>query len=230
MSTPKPEPANGGVLGLLGGTFDPVHRGHLALCRAALAAGGVAAVRWIPAGDPPHRAGPRASGEHRLRMVELAVAGLANCAVDDSEIRAAAQGRRSYTVDTLERLRGELGPARPLAWILGADAFLGLPSWHRWQALPGLCHLLVAERPGSTLSAADLPTPLRAWWSARRAEHPGALAGAPGGLIYHFPLAPHPASATEVRRRLADADASARLDPLLPPAVLDYIQQHHLYR
>lgn len=223
------------MLGLLGGTFDPVHRGHLALCQAALASGAVSEVRWIPAGDPPHRAGPRADGGHRLRMVELAVAGLANCAVDDGEIRAAARGRRSYTVDTLERLRAELGPSRPLAWILGADAFLGLPSWHRWQALPALCHLLVAERPGSTLAERELPASLQSWWASRLTEDPGDLSAAPSGRIYRFALEPHPASATEVRHLLVGSDADGgtdrreRLNALLLPPVLGYIQQHHLY-
>lgn len=227
MSTPKPEHPLTGVLGLLGGTFDPAHNGHRALAEAALASGAVDRVRWLPAGLPPHRAGPQASAEHRLALVELLIADQPAFELDAGEIGAAARGEPSYTVLTLERLRRELGPRQPLALILGADAFLGLPSWHRWAEIPALAHLLVTTRPGSTLLAASLPEALRGLWDNARIDDPKQLASAPSGLIHCFPMTPLDISATELRRRLPDPDAP--LDGLLPPALLRYIRHHHLY-
>lgn len=227
MSTPKPDAASTGVLGLLGGTFDPVHNGHRALAEAALASGAVDRVRWLPAGLPPHREGPQASPEHRLALVELLIAGQPAFELDTGEIEAAARGEPSYTVLTLQRLRRELGPNRPLALILGADAFLGLPSWHRWTEIPALAHLLVTSRPGAPLSAAGLPEALRGMWDNALTGDPQRLAAVPCGLIYRFPMAPLDISATELRRRLPDPDA--QLDGLLPPALLRYIRHHHLY-
>ena len=115
------------VLGIFGGTFDPVHCGHLELAREVRAALDLAAVRFIPAGDPPHRAAPVAPAIHRLAMVELAIADHPGLEVDTREI---ARRGRSYTVETLEELRSE-EPSRRLALIVGADAFLGFPSWRR---------------------------------------------------------------------------------------------------
>ena len=215
------------VIGLLGGTFDPVHGGHRALADAALACGMVDQVRWIPAGHPPHRAGPAASAEHRLAMVRLMIADQPRFSLDDSEVIAAVRGEASYTVHTLERLRRELGPAQPLAWILGADAFLGLPAWHRWQDILPLTHLIVTTRPGASLQPSNLPEPLRPVWSAHLTEHPQELATQPGGRICQFPMTPVELSATELRRRLPDTTAT--FDGLLPPAIVRYIRHHHLY-
>lgn len=215
------------MLGLLGGTFDPVHNGHRALADAALASGAVDRVRWIPAGRPPHRGGPQASATHRLALVDLMIADQPAFCLDRSEIEAAARGEPSYTILTLERLRRELGPAQPLALILGADAFLGLPDWHRWMEIPALAHLLVAGRPGSTLDAAGLPEDLRGLWTDRACTDPVDLATRPGGLLHHFPMVPYEVSATELRHRLPDP--AAKLDGLLPPALLRYIRHHHLY-
>ncbi|HET6720704.1 MAG TPA: nicotinate-nucleotide adenylyltransferase [Rhodocyclaceae bacterium] len=227
MSTPKPDAASTGVLGLLGGTFDPAHSGHRALAEAALASGAVDRVRWLPVGLPPHREGPQASAEHRLALVALLIADHPAFELDAGEVAAAARGEPSYTVLTLQRLRRELGPSRPLALILGADAFLGLPTWHRWAEIPALAHLLVTTRPGATLSAAGLPEALRGLWDNARTDDPKRLASVPCGLIHHFPMAPLDISATELRRRLPDPDA--QLDGLLPPALLRYIRHHHLY-
>ena len=227
MSTPKPEtPCR--VLGLLGGTFDPVHNGHRALAEAALKSGAVDRVRWIPAGRPPHRGGPQASAADRLALVGLMIADQPAFCLDRGEIDAAERGEPSYTILTLERLRRELGPTQPLALILGADAFRGLPDWHRWQEIPALAHLLVTTRPGSALDPANLPEALRPLWAERRRADPAALASRPSGLLHQFPMTPCAVSATELRRRLPDPAADC--DGLLPPALLRYIRHHHLYR
>ncbi len=216
-----PEP---GPLGLFGGTFDPVHLGHLRLAEEAREALGLASVRWIPAGQPPHRGAPRLSGAHRLAMVRLAVAGNPAFQVDGAEVESTGP---SYTVTTLECLRQELGPEQPLVLLLGADAFAGLPGWHRWQALLGLAHLVVLHRPGYALAASALAPELGQLLAARQTGDPARLAGAPAGAILALPMTQLDISATHIRQLLA-AGRSARY--LLPPAVLDYIDQHQLYR
>lgn len=220
-----------GVLGLLGGTFDPVHRAHLALATAALGAGALERLRLIPAGQPPHRPPPAVAGAHRLAMVRLALADLppaiaARCEVDAGEVESAAP---SYTIDTLQRLRAELGPDRPLALILGADAFLGLPSWRRWQDLLIHAHLLVTERPGHTLDPARLPEALRGLAEDRFRVAPALLATAPAGFIARFAMPALDVSATQARALLATGADDATLAKLLPADVVRYIRKHHLY-
>jgi len=232
-------------LGLLGGTFDPVHRAHLHLARAALTQLELAAVRWLPAGQPWHRQASVTAAEHRLAMVRLATAGEPRFEVDESEIRLHSPG---YTVDTLLRLRAELGPSRPLIWLMGADAFLALPTWHRWREILHLCHLAVAHRPGSPLDEAAMAPELADLWRQAAAGAPAddqsqpggdgvatpaavVLRSAPAGRIVSFtiePVEPADLSATMLRARLADG-ATAALAPLLPAGVLDYIRLHRLY-
>lgn len=216
----KPEPP----LGVLGGTFDPVHTAHLRLAEEAtrqLCLGGVV---WVPAGHPRHRAAPAASAAHRLAMVELAIAGHAGYRLDDTEIRS---NEPSYTVPTLERLRRELGEDRPLVLLMGADAFLGLPAWHRWRELFGLAHIAIASRPTFALDPEAMAAELAEQYRRRRRTQFTALATTPAGAIFTFPLSAGTVSSTEVRARLR---AGAAADELLPPAVLDYIRRHDLYR
>ena len=210
-------------MGILGGTFDPVHYGHLRLAEEARMALGLAAVRWIPAGLPPHRPLPRTSAEHRLSMLRLALTGNPAFSLDDGEALSAAP---SYSVATLERLRAELGPQRPLVLLLGVDAFLGLGSWHRWRELFGLAHLAVATRPGYALAAEQLEPALAGEFRERQSHSAASLIHAPAGHILPFPIAALDISATRLRETL-QAGGSARY--LLPDPVLDYIAGHNLY-
>ena len=212
------------ALGILGGTFDPIHYGHLELAREAMAAAGLAAVRLIPAGDPPHRSAPVASATQRLAMVELAVAGYHGLTVDAREINRAG---RSYTVLTLEELRAETG-AESLALIVGADAFLDLPTWYRWRELFLLAHVIVVARPGTVFDG-HLPTVLAPEWQRRYSATPGALRAAPAGAIIRVAITPRPISASTIRAALAHGDGAA-VRGLLPPAVLAYIERNRLYR
>lgn len=213
-------------LGVFGGTFDPIHCGHLELAREVRKALPLAAVRVIPAGDPPHRAAPVATAAQRLAMVELAVEGIDGLAADRREIDRAG---RSYTVDTLASLRGEF-PTQPLALIVGADAFAGLPAWHRWAEIFALAHVVVVARPGQSLED-SLPEPLRREWTTRLANDPAQLGAAPGGSIVVQSITPHDISASSIRTQLArGAPGIAAVRGLLPPAVLAYIGRNQLYR
>jgi nicotinate-nucleotide adenylyltransferase len=217
-----------GPLGLLGGTFDPIHFGHLRLAEEAREALGLQQVALIPAGQPPHRDTPASSPEHRLAMARLAVAGRSDFIADDSEVSSPS---KSYTILTLERLRAQHGTARPLVLILGADAFKGLASWHRWTELFELAHIAVANRPGYAnrppRSSPELPAELAAACQDRLSDNPAVLQNAPAGRIIPFEMSPLAISASLVRERIR-AGRSARY--LLPDSVLDYIGLHHLYR
>lgn len=216
-------PDPGSPLGILGGTFDPVHLAHFALARAALDRLGIAQVRWIPAGHPPHRAVPQATPEDRLAMVRLAIAAEPRFVLDASEVSSSAP---SFTVHTLERLRRTFGPAKPLVLLMGADAFRGLRTWHRWEEIPGLAHIAVATRPGFPLAALDAALS-DLFGRCRLAS--ADFSQEPAGGIYPFELVAGMVSATEVRTLVAADAPDGKLRELLPAPVLDYIRQHHLY-
>ncbi len=208
------------MIGILGGTFDPIHYGHLRPAREACGRLGLEAVHFVPALCPPHRPPPIAPAADRLAMVERAVADEPGFVADDREIR---RGGLSYTVPTLESLRAEFGPTRPLVLLLGADAFGGIETWREWQRLPELAHLVIVNRPGSPLPEAHRLAP---WARARLAHSAAALRAAPAGLVYFQPVTPVDISATRLRERLARGEP---VDDWLPPAVLAYIRRHGLY-
>jgi len=206
----------------MGGTFDPVHLAHLRLAEEAADALGLERIRWIPSGSPGHRAAPATAARHRLEMVRLAVRDNPRFAVDDAEaLGDAAQ----FTIDTLRRLRAELGAAVPLVVIIGADQLHKLDTWRDWRELFDRAHFAVGARPGYALAAGSLP-PVVAAECARRAGDAAALRAAPAGRIATFPMTALAVAASDIRRRLASG-ASARY--LLPPEVLAYIRTHRLY-
>ena len=216
----------GGAVGILGGTFDPIHLAHLRLAQEAADTLDLAEVRLVPSATPPHRQTPVASAEHRLAMVRLAIADNRRLVADDRELRRDAP---SYTVDTLASLRAELGPQRPLCLIMGADAFVLLESWSRWTTLFDLAHVVVAHRPGHPPEqwTDHMGPALATEFGHRLTDDPGRISGAPGGCVFPLAITQLDISARRIRALLA-SQASVRY--LLPRIVLDYIEIQQLYR
>lgn len=214
-------------IGVFGGTFDPIHFGHLRMAEELAEALGLAEVRFIPAGLPPHRAAPRTPVKHRLEMVRLAIAGNPRFKLDEREVRLA---RASYTVDTLAALREELGPQQPIWLLMGADAFIGLVTWKEWQRLFDLAHIAVAHRPGYRLAQSDaLNDELRRELERRligEGENSQTLPRTPAGNILLKPVTQLDIAATAIRASL-QGGGSARY--LIPGSVFDYIQENRLY-
>jgi len=207
-------------IGILGGTFDPVHIGHL---RSALEVAEFMALdelRLLPNARPPHRDTPQVAAQDRLAMVRRAVEGVAGLSVDDREL---LRDTPSYTLDTLESLRAELGASDQLFLLMGWDAFCGLPGWHRWDELLKHCHILVLQRPDADV---EPPDELRNLLAARSESDPTAMSGPAGNIsfVWQTPLS---VSATQIRQLLASGK-SVRF--LVPDAVLAYIETHGLYR
>lgn len=211
-------------IGLLGGSFDPIHIGHLQLAHDALRELGLAEIRFIPAPQPWQK-GPMTDAAHRAHMVQLAIAGEPHFVLDMHEIE---RGGPTYTIDTLHALRSTLGASVPLVLIMGSDQFERLHTWRDWQSIPRLAHIAVARRAGK-------PPALNAELSALAAERrndAGELARRSAGCVVDFPMTPVDASATETRRLLGkprSAKSDERLSVIVPPAVLDYIRAHRLY-
>ena len=209
------------VIGLLGGTFDPIHHGHLRLALECAAAVGFTETRLIPAHQPPHRPPPAASPTMRLRMVELAVHGNGALRADATEIRRAGV---SYTVDTLMALRRETA-TDPLCLILGQDAFLKLHTWRLWQQLLDHAHLVVAARPGQ--DSADADPVLRQLQEQHGVSDAAALRRAAAGCILRLTIPALDIASTRIRQSIA-AGQSVRY--LMPDPVIQFIQQEALYR
>jgi nicotinate-nucleotide adenylyltransferase len=215
------------VIAILGGTFDPIHYGHLRLASDVKDALGLAEVRLIPAGIPPHRVPPAASAEHRFAMAALGCAEFPGLSVDRCEIDRPGT---SYTVTTLEALHAEQ-PGLPLAVIVGSDAFAGLAQWWHWERLFALTHFVVVERPGAAPTDAGLPPQLQVHWERRLTTDTARLERTLAGSIARLAVTPQPIAASAIRAELARGAAGLeRVRGLLPATVLDYIDRNHLYR
>ncbi|MHB1301043.1 MAG: nicotinate-nucleotide adenylyltransferase [Burkholderiales bacterium] len=210
-------------VGVFGGTFDPVHFGHLRLAQEVAERCGLESVRIIPAGIPPHRTPPHCEASHRMEMVRIAAEGNPLFIPDEREVLKTSP---CYSVETLLELRSELGPDKPLCLMVGADAFLGFPAWHRWRELFDLAHILVAQRPGFDIRSA-ITGVLGEEYAARSEQDPAALRRFSCGRIVTLDITLLDISASTIRECFAKG-ASARY--LLPEGVLDYIQNHGLYR
>jgi nicotinate-nucleotide adenylyltransferase len=208
-------------LGVLGGTFDPIHVGHLDAAEAARTALALDVVRLVPTGDPPHRpAGTYASWADRLAMARLAVAEQPGFEVSDMEI---ARGGRSYTADTLRVLHGDGWAAAQIFFILGLDAFADIATWREFPAVLEGAHFVVISRPGA--AAADAPWRHPAL--APRVCTPEALPAGGATAIVPIEARTRDVSSSAIRRRLANGED---LGALVPPGVAGYIRAHALYR
>ncbi|WP_025916634.1 nicotinate-nucleotide adenylyltransferase [Herminiimonas sp. CN] len=224
----RPQPGRRCVV-VLGGSFDPIHQGHIALAACFSRLLEPDELRILPAGNPWQKTqGLKASAQDRVEMVRLAFAA-ANMPVviDEQEIRrTSVSGEASYTLDTLRLLRDELGPDSSIAFLMGADQLLGLHTWHNWQKLFDYAHICVASRPGFTLNMTDLPLEVTTEF-AQRIGTPEQIRNAACGLTCLASDLAVDISATEIRHALQHGDQP---NSLIPAVVLDYIQQHHLYK
>ena len=209
---------------LVGGSFDPVHTGHVGLTHYFLTLLQPDTLRLIPAGQPWQKPQLATPALHRVAMLKLA---FADCAlpvqVDEQEI---ARDAPSYTIDTLRALRAEVGPAVSLVLAIGADQLQNLHTWRNWQQLFDYANLCAAARPGFTLEQGDM-APEVAQELKRRTASAAQIRATPSGLVYVAGNLAFDISATAIRHALQQGQTTAGL---LPEAVLDYIQQHHLYQ
>ena len=208
------------MIGIYGGTFDPVHFGHLRPALEVQQALGLKEVRFIPAGQPPHREMPYATAAQRLAMLRAAIDDQPGFVVDEREVQRAGP---SYMVDTLASLRAEQG-ALPLCLILGYDAFLGLTSWHQWTRLLELAHLVITHRPGWNHDDLDVALQDLVKQHAMTAAQ---LSQVPAGGVTLVEVTQLAISATRIREQLR---AGQDIRYLLPEAVYAMIREQNLYR
>ena len=217
MSVPRCAPL---PVGILGGTFNPVHYGHLRSALELVERLQLEQLRLMPCAVPPHREAPQCSAAHRAAMVELAVSAEPRLVCDTREL---SRTGKSYTIDSLQQIRAELGAARSVCLVMGCDAVLGIEGWHRWQELLDWSHIVVIARPGWHLPHSGM---VATWLAEHRLATPQQLGERSAGGILVEELRPLAISATEIRQLLA-AGRSARY--LLPEPVLGYIHDHKLY-
>lgn len=207
-------------IGLLGGTFNPIHIGHLRSAIEIVECLALDELRLIPNAIPPHREQPKVMPQDRLAMVRLAAANIAKLTVDAQELD---RYKPSYTIDTLHNTRAQLEAADQLFLIMGMDAFAILPTWHRWQELLQYCHILVLQRPDMTVVISD---ELQQYLVKNWVEDFTLLAGSCGKITY-IQQTPLNISATQIRNILHRKKTAQFL---LPDTVLEYINKHQLYQ
>lgn len=208
-------------IALFGGTFDPIHFGHLQSALEVQQHLGLMAVRLIPSFTPPHRESLGCDARQRLAMVKIAVANNPALEVDDREIRR--QGP-SYTIDTLKSIREEVGPETALIMVLGLDSFVTLPSWHQWGDLLGIAHILVLDRPGWSWT---ITGELKALISGRMVKNATCLLRESAGMVARMQTTQFNISATDIRMRLK---LHKPVGHLLPERVSQFIQEQGTYQ
>lgn len=209
-------------IGLLGGTFDPIHFGHLRLAQELTDTLALDTLRFIPAANPPHRQLPAVTATQRAAMVQLALAGNPKLVLDRCELQRTGT---SYSIDTVLALRQQFGPDTALCMVMGSDAFIKFDTWHRWHELLAHCHLVLVARPNTPLQG-QLSDRLQALLSQHLQKDLAALGLSPSGAIIMPPITALDISATAIRACLRQQKSPRYL---LPDAVLDYIQCHRLY-
>lgn len=212
-------------LALLGGSFDPVHRGHLQSAQELVAQLDCAQLALLPAAHSPLKDGHCASAEQRLAMLQLGLAEVGNCGgkitVDRRELDRSG---RSYTIDTVREVRAAIGAERPLYWVIGSDSASHLERWRQWQHLLRYCHLVILSRAEQPLQCT--PT-IQAWLERHQCYKLAQLQATAAGAVWHCTLSPLPISSTAVRQQIA---SGAPLTGWLPTSVAEYIATHSLYR
>jgi nicotinate-nucleotide adenylyltransferase len=211
------------AIGIFGGTFDPVHYGHLRPALELYEQLSLQRMFMLPCATPAHRPQPSATMEQRLEMLQLAIADEPRLGIDLRELK---RGGTSYMIDTLHSLRQDVG-RKPLCLCLGLDAFLGLPSWHRWQELLDLTHIVVAHRPGWTLDIEGIGPELQRLMAVHVHDSDVSHCERASGAILFQPVTQLAISATDIRERI-QSGRSARY--LMPDPVWNYIQKEKLYR
>ncbi|MGQ0442245.1 MAG: nicotinate-nucleotide adenylyltransferase [Methylophilaceae bacterium] len=212
------------LIGLLGGTFNPIHFGHLRMAQELADALNFDEVRFIPSANPPHKATPAVSAEHRAAMVKLAIADnpLFNC-----DTRELTRNGASYTIDTLISLRRELGEATSLCLLLGSDAFMQLNRWHRWQELLHYCHIILVQRPNTSANQHELVNDLEQLLQAHYRQDIASLSTRNAGYIHMQATTTQDISSTVIRAQLKQGK---NLRYFVPHTVLEYITLTQLYQ
>jgi nicotinate-nucleotide adenylyltransferase len=205
------------MIGVFGGTFDPIHYGHLRSALEVKEIFGLDEVRLIPSSQPPHRLPPVATAKMRLQMLNLAVIDQAGFFVDQREVN---RDGNSYMVDTLTSLRNDF-PQQPLLLFIGSDAFNKLASWHQWQRLFDFAHIVVLTRPNVAINEPDN------FLADKKTTSPEALTQQLAGKLFFQPITQLDISATAIRQIIAEG-RNPRF--LLPDTVIAYINEHQLYR
>ncbi len=202
------------LIGILGGTFDPIHYGHLRPALDIMQQAGLDEVRFIPNRKPPHRDAPRLNDQQRAELVQLAISDTPAFVLDRRELQ---RNGPSYMVDTLQSLKDDF-PDDTLCLIMGMDAFNSLPQWHRWQSILGLCHIIVMTRPGVEIAHFALQKPV----STVVSDQPQSLLQRTFGQILLQSVTPLDISASQIRGYLSSGQSTQYL---LPETVRDKLEQ-----
>jgi nicotinate-nucleotide adenylyltransferase len=213
-------PASIDPLLILGGTFDPVHFGHLRAAKEVREQLGVKSVSLMPAGNPPHRQNSVSDPQHRLAMLQIGTKGMIGVHIDQRELN---RDGPSYMVDTLVEIRGE-ARERPVILIIGQDSANTLDSWHRWQDILPLAHLVIMTRPAKPVTYS---TDLELTLTRHLAEEPACLWSAPAGRVLNVQITEQDISSSQIRAMIRKGESPG---PLLPGGVLSYIEMHGLYQ
>ncbi|WP_353668986.1 nicotinate-nucleotide adenylyltransferase [Marinomonas sp. THO17] len=221
MTIDLPNPSARKGVAIMGGTFDPIHNGHLRTAVDILDGYHYANLKLIPCFQPVHKRQPSVTPQQRLDMVNLAISSHPGLSVDAREI---VREGPSYTADTLRDIRAEVGADEPLVMVLGMDSFLSLPTWHNWQDLIKYAHLFVVSRPGWE---PDLISELSRFCENYRAASPHELQCTPSGLVWFETLTPLGISSSMIRTLARQGKSIAYL---LPEPVQNYIEKNQLYR
>lgn len=212
------------AIGILGGTFNPIHFGHLRMAQELADALNLDSVRFIPAANPPHKDAPGISAEQRAAMVKLAIANNGSFVFDDRELHRAGA---SYTLDTLLSLREELGRETSITLFMGSDAFTKFDTWHRWQEIINHCHIALVQRPQLRGHDHKLSKTLETFLHNHYSENGDDLHQQAAGFVTMRQITALDISSTAIRQALQHGD-SVRY--LIPDNVIEYIQQHQLYQ